>query len=151
MTLIHEPSKRHIYKTTVVRKHRIRRSKLDGYQDIIEDKYAAGCSARSIYDFIVEKGFTGKYTIVKDYCRRFRKAQTKKATIRVEHTIGLSAQVDWKEQVTMTDRNGVSHTFSIFLYVLPYSKFKFLKLTLDQIIYIWKHFDHDTKDSYSSF
>lgn len=32
----------------------------------------------------------------------------------------------------MTDRNGVSHTFSIFLYVLPYSKFKFLKLTLDQ-------------------
>src|SRR5699024_10147909 len=32
----------------------------------------------------------------------------------------------------MTDRNGVPHTFSIFLYVLPYSKFKFLKLTLDQ-------------------
>src|SRR5699024_4668608 len=45
---------------------------------------------------------------------------------------GLSAQVDWKERVTMTDRNGVPHTFSIFLYVLPYSKFKFLKLTLDQ-------------------
>ena len=137
MTLIQEPSKAAYLrdqsdKTAVVRKRRSRRIKLDGYQDIIEDKYAAGCSARSIYDFIVEKGFTGKYTIVKDYCRRFRKAQTKKATIRVEHTIGLSAQVDWKEQVTMTDRNGVSHTFSIFLYVLPYSKFKFLKLTLDQ-------------------
>lgn len=117
---------------TIVRKRRSRRSKLDEYQDMIEDKYTAGCSARSIYDFIVEKGFTGKYTIVKDYCRSFRKAQTKKATIRVEHTIGLSAQVDWKEQVTMTDRNGVPHTFSIFLYVLPYSKFKFLKLTLDQ-------------------
>ena len=58
--------------------------------------------------------------------------QTKKATIRVEHTIGLSAQVDWKERVTMTDRNGVPHTFSIFLYILPYSKFKFLRLTLDQ-------------------
>ena len=116
----------------VVRKRRKRRSKLDGYRDIIEDKYTAGCSARSIYDFIVEKGFTGKYTIVKDYCRRFRRTQAKKATIRVEHTIGLSAQVDWKERVTMTDRNGVPHTFSIFLYVLPYSKFKFLKLTLDQ-------------------
>ena len=137
MTLIQEPSKAAYLraqsdKTAVVRKRRSRRSKLDGYQDIIEDKYAAGCSARSIYDFIVEKGFTGKYTIVKDYCRRFRKAQTKKATIRVEHSIGLSAQVDWKEQVTMTDRNGVSHTFSIFLYVLPYSKFKFLNLTQDQ-------------------
>ena len=43
----------------VVRKRRKRRSKLDGYRDIIEDKYASGCSARSIYDFIVEKGFTG--------------------------------------------------------------------------------------------
>ncbi len=112
---------------TIVRNQRKRRSKLDGFQDIIKDKYTAGCSARAIYDFIVEKGFIGKYTIVKDYCRHFRKAQTKKATIRVEHTMGLSAQVDWKEQVTMTDQNGVPHTFSIFLYVLPYSKFKFLK------------------------
>lgn len=76
-------------KTTVVRKRHI-----DGCQDIIGDKYAAGCSARSIYAFIVEKDFTGKCAIVKDYCRCFRKPQTKKATIRVEHTIGLSAQVD---------------------------------------------------------
>lgn len=40
-------------------RHR-RRSKLDEYRDIIESKYAADCSARSIFDFIVEKGFTGK-------------------------------------------------------------------------------------------
>ena len=81
-------------KTTVVRKLHSRRSKLDVCQDIIEDKYAAGCSARLIYAFIFEKDFTGKCAIVKDYCRRFRKPQTKKATIRVDHTIGLSAQVD---------------------------------------------------------
>ena len=64
-------------KTTVVRKLHSRRSKLDGCQDIIEDKYAAGCSARSIYAFIVEKDFTGKCAIVKDYCRRFCKPQKK--------------------------------------------------------------------------
>ena len=116
----------------IVRKQRKRRSKLDGYQDIIEDKYTSGCSARSIYNYIVERGFTGKYTIVKDYCRRFRRVQAKKATIKVGHTMGLSTQVDWKERITMTNRTGVPHTFSIFLYVLPYSKFKFLKLTLDQ-------------------
>lgn len=82
---------------TIVRNQRKRRSKLDGFQDIIK----------------------GKYTIVKDYCRHFRKAQTKKATIKVEHTIGLSAQVDWKEQVIMTDQNGVPHTFSIFCTSCP--------------------------------
>ncbi|MRI08759.1 hypothetical protein GIX74_10370, partial [Lactobacillus reuteri] len=46
----------------------------------------------------------GKYTIVKDYCRHFRKSQTKKATIRVKHMMGLSAQVDWKEQVTTVNK-----------------------------------------------
>lgn len=61
-----------------------------------------------------------------------RKKEIKKATTRVEHTIGLSAQVDWKEKVLMHDKNNVEHIFSIFLYVLPYSKRKFIKLTLDQ-------------------
>lgn len=44
---------------------RKRRSKLDGYRDIITTKIKAGCSARAIYGFIQTKGFTGKYTIVK--------------------------------------------------------------------------------------
>lgn len=38
-------------------RHR-RHSKLDEYRDIIESKYAESGSARSIFDFIVEKGFT---------------------------------------------------------------------------------------------
>lgn len=109
-----------------------RKSKLDGFRDLIEVKYQAGCSARAIFDFICEKGFQGKYTIVKDYCRQYKKKEVKKATTRVEHTIGLSAQVDWKEKVLMHDKNNVEHIFSIFLYVLPYSKRKFIKLTLDQ-------------------
>ena len=113
-------------------KKRHRKSKLDDYKEIIEEKYTQNCTARAIFDFIKERGFEGKYTIVKDYCRQFKQAQIKKATIRVEHTIGLSAQVDWKERVTMYDRNGHPWTFSIFLYVLPYSKMKYLELTLDQ-------------------
>nr|WP_241481865.1 hypothetical protein [Ligilactobacillus ruminis] len=35
-------------KTAVIRNRRSRRSKLDRYQDIIEGKYDAGCSAGSI-------------------------------------------------------------------------------------------------------
>lgn len=109
-----------------------RKSKLDGYRDIIQSKYSKGCTARAIYDFIQDKGFEGKYTIVKDYCRKFKSQEIKKATIRVEHTIGLSAQVDWKERITLHDKKGTPHVFSIFLYVMPYSKQKYLKLTLDQ-------------------
>ena len=66
--------------TAVVRKRRSRRSKLDGYQDIIEDKYTTGCSARSIYDFIVEKALpvntqSLKITVVGFAKHKLRKPQ----------------------------------------------------------------------------
>ena len=86
----------------------------------------------SIFKFIQKRGFTGRYTIVREFCRNFKQAETHKATVRVEHAPGLSGQVDWKENITLHDRNGTAYTFSIFLYVLPYSKKKYLTLTLDQ-------------------
>lgn len=35
-------------------------SKLDPYKDIIEDKVELGCSAMSIYKFLIKKGYEGK-------------------------------------------------------------------------------------------
>lgn len=78
----------------------------------------------AIYRFIQKKGYTGGYTLVKTFCRNYKQEEIKKATIRVTHTIGLSAQVDWKEEVKLRDKYGKVHTFNIFLYVLPYSKLK---------------------------
>ena len=111
---------------------RQRPSKLDPYCSIIDAKLELNCSAKAIYLFIKQKGFEGKYTIVRDYCAKVRHFRTHKATIRVEHTPGLSAQVDWKEEMTLYDRTTKPHTFSIFLYVLPYSKLKFLTLIFER-------------------
>lgn len=113
-------------------RYKQRPSKLDGFRDLIEEKVKVGCSARAIYGFIKTKGFSGKYTIVKEYCRKFKRASLQKVTTRVEHTIGLSAQVDWKEHMTLHNKNGVPYVISVFLYVMPYSKRKYLRLTLDQ-------------------
>ncbi|MDO4477373.1 MAG: IS21 family transposase [Clostridia bacterium] len=107
-------------------------SKLDGFEETIKRKYEAGCTAKAIYYFIQKKGYTGGYTLVKTFCRNHKQEEIKKATIRVTHTMGLSAQVDWKEQLKFHDQFGKLHTFNIFLYVLPYSKLKFLSLTLDK-------------------
>lgn len=98
---------------------------------MISEKYTAGCSVMSIFKFIQKRGFKGLYTIIREFCRSFKQAETHKATVRVEHTPGLSGQVNWKENITLHDNNGTAHTFSIFLYVLPYSKKKYLTLTLD--------------------
>ena len=50
----------------------------------------------------------------------------------MEYTPGLSAQVDWKEEMKLVSSLGEAISFNIFLYVLPYSKKKFLTLTFDR-------------------
>ncbi|WP_395538573.1 hypothetical protein [Lactiplantibacillus pentosus] len=95
-----------------------RPSKLDDYRKTIEEKVLEGCSATAIYYFIKERGYQGKQSILRDYCRTIRKAATKKATIRIETSPGLSAQVDWKEDLTLVSRHGEIVKGNIFLYVL---------------------------------
>jgi len=107
-------------------------SKLDGFTAIIDDKLELGCSAAAIWKFIQDKGFTGGYTTVKNYCRLHKQEQVQKATIRVTYSPGLSAQVDWKEDMVLYDKFGKVYKFNIFLYVLPYSKLKYITLTVDR-------------------
>jgi len=109
-----------------------RPSKLDPYREIIQDKVKDRCSAYSIFKFIQRKGFEGSYSLVKTYCREFKQEKAQKATVRVEHTPGLSAQVDWKENMHLISNQGEIFEFNIFLYVLPYSKKKFITLTFDR-------------------
>jgi len=109
-----------------------RPSKLDSYKEIMEAKVKEQCSAYSIFKFIQKKGFDGSYSLVKTYCRQFKKEQVKKATMRVQHMPGLSAQVDWKEDMRLVSKQGEIFQFHIFLYVLPFSKKKYLTLTFDR-------------------
>ncbi|EGP5037728.1 IS21 family transposase [Enterococcus faecium] len=109
-----------------------RPSKLDPYREIIQDKIKDQCSAYSIFKFIEHKGFGGSYSLVKTYCRQIKQAKVHKATIRVEHSPGLSAQVDWKEDMRLISNQGEIFEFNIFLYVLPYSKKKYVTLTFDR-------------------
>lgn len=58
----------------VYRKRARKASKLDGYRDYITgrlQKYPL--SAKRIYDEILERGFTGKYSIVKDFVRETKR------------------------------------------------------------------------------
>lgn len=75
-------------------------SKLDNFKSIIIEKvdcYAA--NAKSVYDFIVKKGFSGKYGIVKKFVKEYRNENRNTGTIRFETSPGLQAQVDWKKNL----------------------------------------------------
>ncbi|MDR2834157.1 MAG: IS21 family transposase [Streptococcaceae bacterium] len=105
---------------------------LKEFEEIIKAKLALNCSGTSIYYFLQKKGYKGSYTTVKRYCRKYKADKVKKATIRIETTPGLSAQVDWKESLKLVSRHREVFYFNIFLYVLGYSRMKYLELTVDR-------------------
>ncbi|MCJ8081458.1 IS21 family transposase [Staphylococcus aureus] len=107
-------------------------SKLDLFKEIINKKIELGCTAMAIFKYIEKKGYEGKYTILREYCKNKKQNETKKATIRVETNPGIAAQVDWKEDMVMHDKFGRTYQFNIFLYVLHYSKMKYITLTWDR-------------------
>ena len=105
----------------------IRPSKLDPFKTMIEDKAKLGCSAMSIYKFILKKGYTGQYSILKVYVRNLKDLENKKATIRFETNPGLQDQVDWKESLKMISKHGEIFIINIFLIILGYSRLKFFR------------------------
>lgn len=107
-------------------------SKLDPFKEIIDKKIELGCTAMAIFKYIEKRGYEGKYTILREYCKNKKQNETKKATIRVETNPGIAAQVDWKEDMIMHDKFGRTYQFNIFLYVLHYSKMKYITLTWDR-------------------
>ena len=107
-------------------------SKLDEFKTLIQEKLKLGCKYNSIYYFIKSKGYTGKYTILRDYCTMYKINEVKKATIRFETNPGLQAQVDWKENMTLYSKSGDQFKINIFLTLLGFSRLKYIELTLDK-------------------
>ena len=112
-------------------------SKLDPYKQIIEDKVYLGCTASSIYHFIIKpkpdgSKYEGKYTILRQYVKSIKVEGEQKATIRFETNPGLQAQVDWKEKMKLISKQGEVFEINIFLMLLGYSRTKYIELTIDR-------------------
>lgn len=109
------------------------KSKLDEFKPIIinkVDKY--GCTAKAVYQLIQKKGYTGKYSILANFVKKHKEEETQKATIRFETNPGLQAQVDWKEDMILTNKEGIQFKINIFLMVMGYSRNKFIIITTDR-------------------
>lgn len=114
---------------------KIRRHIIDDYEEIIINKLETipGITAYSIYYFLkLEKGYTGSYETIKNFVRKNKDKRKQPATIRVEPIIGKSAQVDWKEDFKLTNKNGEVFVINLFLMRLHYSKKFYSRLTIDK-------------------
>lgn len=108
---------------------------VDDYKDMIINKLETipGITAYSIYYFLkVEKNYKGSYESIKNFVRENKDKRKQPASIRVEPIIGKVAQVDWKEDFKLTNKNGELFIINLFLMRLHYSKKFYARLTIDK-------------------
>lgn len=121
-------------KITRERKQRKVTKKTDGFEAIIEEKaFTYHAPAIAIFHLLQEKyNYTGSYTLIKNYIHSLKEEKQQEVTVRFETSPGLQCQIDWKEQMKLTDRNGEIHEVNIFLGILGYSRLKYIELTFDK-------------------
>ncbi len=105
-------------------------SKLDDYKEyIIQRLNSYPLTASRIYREIQKRGFTGKYTIVKDFVRKIRPKTGVFAIYRYETEPGKQAQVDWGE-CGYIEIDGKIRKLFCFTMVLGYSRMRYAEFTL---------------------
>lgn len=113
-------------------------SKLDYYKGEIQDKLQIKrLTVKGAYEFFVNKysrDRIGSYTNFNKYVRE-NKLKIKKASgghPRYEKEAGEQAQVDWKEDITLTSRSGEKYTVNILHMSLKYSRYSYIDLSLQK-------------------
>ena len=114
-----------------------RPSKLDSYKakigHLVREK---DLSAVRILDDIRGLGYTGGYSILKDYIRTIRPKKVRGATTPIDHLPGHEAQMDWSpHHVIVGGKDVIVHTGSIILCFSRLLQIKFYNNeTIDKVI-----------------
>jgi len=106
-------------------------SKLDPYKEMIKgwlELYPY--SAKQVFQRLVEEGFTGGYTIVKDYVRLVRPPRSR-AYLTLSFAPGECAQVDWGSWGTVAV-GATRRRLSFFVMVLCHSRLMYVEFTVSQ-------------------
>ena len=89
-------------------------------------------SAVRIHEKLVEQGFDGKYTIVREYVRCKKMDLDEKATVRFETMPGQQGQMDWAHfEDHMVLENGKAKKLYCFLLILGYSRVRYIEFVTD--------------------
>jgi transposase len=111
-----------------------RPSKLDAYKVYIEQRLQSGVwNAAVLLREVKAQGYSGGYSILKDYLHPQRKAARTVAVRRFETPPGHQAQVDWGDVGEIVIA-GTTHRLSAFVLTLGCSRAQFAGITLDQTL-----------------
>lgn len=109
-------------------KHHNKSSRLDEHYDLIKTKLSLrGANVSAVYEYIKDEvdSSIGTYSNFNKYVKSkgLKPKKTEKSHPRYETDMGVQAQVDWKEDVTLHNRYGEPFTFQVFDYKLGYSRY----------------------------
>ena len=104
-------------------KHHSKPSKLDKHLPLIKDKLAIkGTTVRAVYEFIIDERDPniGTYSNFIKYIKSkgLKPKKSEAGHPRFETEPGIQAQVDWKEDMSITNRCGEIFTVQVFDYKL---------------------------------
>lgn len=109
----------------------LRESKLEPYKnEIVRMLERHPYSATQIFQQIGERGFTGGYTIVKDFVRKVR-PRRRKAFLKLTFAPGECAQVDWGSYGSVAVGN-TRRRLSFFVMVLGHCRLMYVEFTVSQ-------------------
>ena len=109
-------------------KHHNKSSRLDEHYDLIKTKLSLrGANVSAVYEYIKDEvdSSIGTYSNFNKYVKSkgLKPKKTEKGHPRYETDMGVQAQVDWKEDVTLHNLYGEPFTFQVFDYKLGYSRY----------------------------
>lgn len=109
-------------------KHRQKTSRLDEHQELIKTKLSLrGSNIRAVYEYMIDEvdANIGTYSNFSKYVKAkgWKPKKTEKGHPRFETAMGIQAQVDWKEDITIKNCYGESFAFQVFDYKLGYSRY----------------------------
>ena len=122
--------------TAIESRPKQRKSKLDLHKDEIQRLLGEfkNITAQRVYELIVEKGYTGKISILEDYIGTIRKSKTKEVIRCVETAPGQRAAHDWSEyMIEFTKVPGKEEKVILFSYILGYSRRQYIEVVEDKV------------------
>ncbi|MCK9205036.1 MAG: IS21 family transposase [Bacteroidales bacterium] len=110
-------------------------SKLDPYKEHIQETLQKfkDITTQRIYEQVLERGYTGKISILEVYVSKIRSTKSHPVVRCVETAPGQRAAHDWSEyMIEFTSSEGKEHKIILFSYILAYSRRQYIELVEDK-------------------
>ena len=133
--ILRENERRRSTGTNPPEPRRVYPSKPDPYKEYIQDALQKfkDITVQRIYEQILERGYTGKISIVEVYVRGIRTSPGKEVIRCVETAAGQRAAHDWSEyMIGFTSTEGREHKVTFFSYILSYSRRQYIEVVEDK-------------------